>query len=154
QDHAENIRVERRGIAFRGLLRDRADLAFGAGIVHRDVETAKPCDDLVDQVAHFIVVANVGLDEGGVGTGAAQLGLESLALRFPAAGNDEAGTDLGKGQSGGATDACERSRDQNDRLVHCVIPPSMAATLGSYCGLEKDFVGRTAYLSGMERLWS
>jgi hypothetical protein len=30
QDHAENIRVERRGIAFRGLVRDRANLAFGA----------------------------------------------------------------------------------------------------------------------------
>jgi len=40
QDHAENIRVERRGISFRsfrGLVRDRANLAFGAGIVHRDI---------------------------------------------------------------------------------------------------------------------
>ena len=40
QDHAENIRVERRGIsfrAFRGLVRDRANLAFGASIVHRDI---------------------------------------------------------------------------------------------------------------------
>jgi hypothetical protein len=33
QDHAENIRVERCGIAFRGLVRDRANLAFGASIV-------------------------------------------------------------------------------------------------------------------------
>ena len=37
QDYAENIRVERRGIAFRGLVRDRANLAFGAGFVHRDI---------------------------------------------------------------------------------------------------------------------
>ena len=161
QDHAENIRVERRGIAFRGLVRDRANLAFGAGIVHRDIETAKPCDGLVDQVADFIVAANVGLDEGGFGTQAAQLALESLALRFPATGNDEAGTVLGKGQSGGAADACEGARDQDDRLFHCATPfrpadtdntfdnqglsidrpTSMAATLGSHCGLEKDFVG-------------
>src|SRR3989449_1956055 len=141
QDHAEDVRVERRGIAFRALARDRANLAFGAGIVHRDIETAKPCDGLVDQVADFIVAANVGLDEGGFGTQAAQLGFESLALRFPAARNDDAGTVLGKGQSGGSTDACEGSRDQNDGLIHCATPPSMAATLGSYCGLEKDFVG-------------
>ncbi|MDB5406509.1 MAG: hypothetical protein JWL84_1421, partial [Rhodospirillales bacterium] len=43
KNHAENIRVERRGIAFRALVRDRANLAFGPGIVHRDIETAKPC---------------------------------------------------------------------------------------------------------------
>ena len=42
QNHAENIGVERRGIALRGLLGDRADLAFGAGIIHRDIEAAKP----------------------------------------------------------------------------------------------------------------
>src|SRR2546428_435476 len=41
QDHAEDVRVERRGIAFRGLVRDRANLAFGAGIVHRD-RAARP----------------------------------------------------------------------------------------------------------------
>src|SRR4029453_7809090 len=63
QDHAENVRVERRGIAFRGLVRDGADLALGAGIVHCDIETAKPCDGLVDQIADFVVPANVGLDE-------------------------------------------------------------------------------------------
>src|SRR4029077_19714767 len=55
QDHAEYIRVERRGHAFRGLFRDRADLAFGAGVVDRDIETAKPREGLVDQVADFIV---------------------------------------------------------------------------------------------------
>src|SRR5207244_4394785 len=85
QDHAEDIRVERRGIAFRGLARDRANLAFGAGIVHRDIKTAKPCDGLVDQIVDFIVATNVGLDEGGFGTQLAQLGFESLALRFPTA---------------------------------------------------------------------
>jgi YD repeat-containing protein len=51
QDHAENVGLERRGKAFRGLVRDRADLAFGGGVVHRDIETAKPCDGLVDQSA-------------------------------------------------------------------------------------------------------
>jgi hypothetical protein len=55
QNHAENIGVERRGIAFRGLGGDRADPAFGAGIVHRDIETAKPFDGLVDESADVIL---------------------------------------------------------------------------------------------------
>src|SRR6185312_6356526 len=41
QDHAEDVRVERRGIAFRGLVPDRATLALRASVVHRDIETAK-----------------------------------------------------------------------------------------------------------------
>ena len=68
QDHAENVGLERRGKAFRGLIRDRADLAFGAGIVHRDIETAKPFDGLVDQSADVIVLADVGVDELGFRT--------------------------------------------------------------------------------------
>src|SRR4029077_20092335 len=101
-----------------------------AGIVHCDIETAKPCDGLVDQVADFVVAANVGLDEDGVGIQAAQLGLESLALRFPAARNDEACTVRGKGESGGAADACEGSCDQNDWLAHCA-PPSDRSMQGT-----------------------
>jgi hypothetical protein len=58
---------------------------LSTAIVHRDIETAKPCDGLVDRVADFLAAANVGLDEDGFGTQAAQLGFESLALRFPAA---------------------------------------------------------------------
>src|SRR6202043_4236763 len=58
QDYAENVRVERRGVAFRGLVRNRANLAFGASIVHCDIETAKPCDGLVDQSAYVILPAN------------------------------------------------------------------------------------------------
>src|SRR5260370_34477453 len=34
QGHAENIRVERRGVALRGLVRDRADLSFGGSIIN------------------------------------------------------------------------------------------------------------------------
>src|SRR5260221_491747 len=68
QDHAENIGVERRGIAFRGLVRDRATLAFGAGIIYRDIETAKPRDGMVNQSADLILLADVGVDELGLRT--------------------------------------------------------------------------------------
>jgi hypothetical protein len=79
---------------------------------------AKPRDGFVDQVADLNVAANVGLDEGGLGTQAVPLGFESLALRFPAAGNYEARTVLGIRQSGRAAYACEGSRDQNGYLIH------------------------------------
>src|SRR6267154_3684725 len=87
QDHAENIRVEGRGIAFRGLVRDRADLAFGAGIVHRDIDTAEPCDGLVHQSADLIVLADVGVDELGLRTERAQLLDERLAGLITPTGN-------------------------------------------------------------------
>jgi hypothetical protein len=68
QDDAENIGLERRGKAFRGLIGDRADLAFRRSVVHRDIETAKPCDGRVDQCADVILFADVGVDELGLGT--------------------------------------------------------------------------------------
>jgi hypothetical protein len=79
QNHTENIRVERRGIAFRGLLRNRANLAFGASIVQRDIETAKPCDGFVDQCADVTLLADIGVDELGLRTESAQLLGERLA---------------------------------------------------------------------------
>ena len=48
--------------------RDRADLAFGGGVVHRDIETAKPCDGLIDHGADVILLAHVGVDELGLRT--------------------------------------------------------------------------------------
>ena len=66
QDHAEDVRVERRGVGVRGLVGDRADLAFGAGVVDRDIESAEPGDGLVDQSADIVLVADVGVDELGL----------------------------------------------------------------------------------------
>src|SRR6202051_569698 len=118
QDHAENIRVERRGIAFRSLVRDRANLAFGAGIVHRDIETAKPWDGLVDQSADVILLADVGVDELGLRTERAQLLDERLAGLITPAGNDHLRALLGEGDGGGATDASQSAGDQYDWVTH------------------------------------
>src|SRR3984893_4001252 len=120
QDHAENIRVERRSIAFRGLVRDRANLAFGAGIVHRDIETAKPCDGLVDQSADVILLADVSVDELGLRTERAQLLNERLAGLFTPTGNDHLRALLGEGD-GGATDAGQGASDQHYWVAHLLI---------------------------------
>src|SRR6267378_3240660 len=54
-------------------VRDRTNLPFSGGIVHRDIETAKAGDGLVDQRAHVFLLADVGVDELGLGTERAQL---------------------------------------------------------------------------------
>src|SRR6202022_173251 len=118
QDHSENIRVERRGITFRGLVRDRANPAFGAGIVHRDIETAKPCDGLVDQSADVILLADVGVDELGLRTQRAQLLGERLAGLITPTGNDHLRALLGEGDGGGATDAGQGAGDQDYWVAH------------------------------------
>ena len=121
QDHAENIRVEGRGVAFRGLVGDRANLAFGAGVVHRDIEAAKPCDGLVDQSADVIVLAHVGVDELGLRTERAQLLNERLSGLITPAGNDDVGALLGEGEGGGAADAAESAGDQDNWVAHMLI---------------------------------
>src|SRR3981081_998108 len=88
QDHAENVGLECRGKAFRGLVRNRTNLAFGGGVVHRDIETAKPCDGLVDQSADVIFLADVSVDELGFRTERAQLLDERLAGLIAPTGDD------------------------------------------------------------------
>ena len=105
QDHAENVGLERRGKAFRGLIRDRTNLAFGGGIVHRDIETAKPCDGLVDQSADVIFLADVGVDELGLRTERAQFLDKRLAGFIAPTGNHHLGALLGEGDGSGAPDA-------------------------------------------------
>ncbi len=111
QDHAENIGVERRGIAFRGLICDRAHLALGASIVHCDVETAKPRDGLVDQIADVFVLADVGVDELGLRTKGAQLVDERLAGLITATCNHHPRALFGESNGGGAADSRESSGD-------------------------------------------
>src|SRR6202020_2242631 len=105
--------VERRGIALCGLVCDRANLAFGAGVVHPDIETAKPCDGLVDQSADVILLANIGVDELGLRTERAQLLSERLADLVTPAGDNDFCALLGEGDGGGAADAGGSAGDQD-----------------------------------------
>ncbi len=105
QDDAEHVGVEGRGVALRGLVRDRTDLAFGAGIVHRDIETAEPCDDLVDQSADVILLADVGVDERGLRPKLAQFLSERFAGLVAPTRNHHRCALLGKGDGGGTADA-------------------------------------------------
>jgi hypothetical protein len=114
QDHAENVGLERRRKAFRGLVGNRTDLTFGRSVVHCDIEAAKPCDGLVNQCTDVILLANVGVDELGFGTRRAQLFNKGLAGLVTPAGNDHLRAFFGEGHGGGATDAGQGASDQDD----------------------------------------
>src|SRR5258707_14571595 len=122
EQHAQYIGVEGSGVALGGLIDDEARLALGPGSVDGGVDPTEAGHRLIEQVAHLVIVTYVGLDERSFGAEAAKLGLESLAFGLAAAGDDDSGAVLGKGDGGCATYACEGSSDQNDWPFHRVAP--------------------------------
>ena len=115
QEHAEDVGVERRGIAFRSLLRDRAGFTFGAGIVHRDIETSEALDSAVDETTDIVFLAHVCLDEFGFGTERAQLANQFLAGIRLSPGNNNAMARFRERDRRCAANAREGSSDENDR---------------------------------------
>jgi hypothetical protein len=105
--HPQNIGLEGGGKALRGLVRDRTDLSLGGGVVHGDVETAKPRYGLVDHVAYVILLANIRVDELGFRAERAQLLHERLAGLVPSTGDNHLRALLGESHRGGAADTCE-----------------------------------------------
>ena len=102
--------------------RNWADRTFGGGVVHRDIETAKPCEGFIDHGADVILLANIGVDELGLRTERAQLFNERLAGLITPTGNDHVGTLLGESDGGGATDAGGAAGDQDDwEVAHILI---------------------------------
>jgi hypothetical protein len=114
QEHAENIGVERRGVAFRGLVRDRAGFTLGASVVHRDIEAPEALDRAVDETADIAFLAHIGLDEFGFGTERAEFANQRPAGIRLSPGNNNAMASLCERDGRCATYACERSCDQHD----------------------------------------
>src|SRR5262249_32782516 len=100
------------------LICDGSGLALGARIVHSDIQVAEPCDGPVNQVADVVVVTDVDADELRFRAQPLQFGDERLAGVLVASCDDQAGALLGKSGSGGACDAGQSARDQNDGGVH------------------------------------
>src|SRR6266446_5808019 len=114
QEYAENIGVERRGIAFRGLLRDRAGFAFGAGIIDRDIETPEALDGAVDETTDIVFLAHIGLDEFGFGTERTELANQCLTGIRLAPRNNNAIARFRERDRRSAADAREGPSDEND----------------------------------------
>ena len=112
EQRAEHVGLERGGKAFRGLVRDRTARAFGAGVVHGDIETTKPRDGLIDHVEGVILLAHVGVDELSLRTEGAQFIDERLAGLLTPASDDDFCSLPGEGDGGGAPDACQSAGNQ------------------------------------------
>ena len=136
EQRAEHIGVEGGGIAFRGLVRDRAGSAFGAGIVHCNIEAPEALDGPVDQGADVIFLADVGIDELGLRTKTAQLLSQRFAGLIAPTGNDNFRAPLGEGDGGGAPDTGKSTCDQDDGVTHgsspswCGVGPKMSSPEG------------------------
>src|SRR6266478_430517 len=114
QEYAENIGVERRGIAFGGLLRDRAGFTFGAGIIDRDIETPEALDGAVDETTDIVFLAHIGLDEFGFGTERTELANQCLTGIRLAPRNNNAIARFRERDRSSAADAGEGTSDEND----------------------------------------
>src|SRR5882757_466420 len=119
---AQHVGIERSGIALSGLIDDEAGLTFGAGDVDGYVEAAEAGHGLVDQAADFIIVTYVGLDKDAFPPYPLEFNFEGLTLSGTAAGNNQTSADLGECHCGGATDAGQGTCDEDDGLVHDLIP--------------------------------
>jgi hypothetical protein len=97
EQHAEHVGVEGGRVAFGGLLRHGAWLAFGAGVVDRHVKPAEAGHGLVHQVADLVFMANVSADEFSLNAEGTELQGQGLSLLVAAAGDNYPGALLGEG---------------------------------------------------------
>jgi hypothetical protein len=109
---------------FDGGVLDNAELAFDAGIVHGNIETAESRDRFVDKVADLVFVRNVGPNELCLGAKRFQLRDKGLPLVVVAAGHDHIGAFAGVCHSSGTADAGEGAGNENNLLSH-LFPSTM-----------------------------
>jgi hypothetical protein len=104
---------------------DDAELAFDAGIVHGNVETAESRDRFVDKVAHLVFLLNIGPHELCLGAKRPQLSDKVLPRVVVATGHDNVRAFAGECHSSGATDAGEGAGNENNLSSH-VFPSASA----------------------------
>ena len=126
----EHIGVEGGGIGVGGLLRHRAGLAFGAGVVDRRVQAAEARDGPIDQVPHVVLVANIRAEEFDFSAECAQLSRELLAGFLVATGDNDAVAFPRESKSRRAPDSSQRAGDQDNRGTHSAAPSDLAGPEG------------------------
>jgi hypothetical protein len=103
---------------FDGGILDGAELAFDAGVVHGNVETAESGDRSVDEVADVVLPLNVGPNELCLGAQRSKLSDKGLPVVVVAAGDDDIGAFASECHSSGAADAGEGAGNENNLLSH------------------------------------
>src|ERR1700740_2261273 len=128
QEYAHNVGVVDGLEVFDGAVLNRAGLAFKAGGVDGNVETAKSRDCLVDKVADLVFLRNVSPNEFCFGPKRFQLSDKGLAFVVVAAGHDHIGAFARECHGSGATDAGEGAGNENNLLSH-LFPSAMRRAL-------------------------
>ena len=95
---------------------EQAELALGAGIVERDMQSPEGADGLCDERDDVILSGDIGLHEQGASTGRSNLTGNLFSLGNAAAGDDHIRAFFGKGDGGGFANAGGASSDE-DSLV-------------------------------------
>jgi hypothetical protein len=103
---------------FDGGVLDDAELAFDAGVVHGNVETAESRDRFVDEVADVVLLLDVGPNELCLGAKRSQLRDKVLPRVVVAARHDHIGAFAGECHSSGAPNAGEGAGNENNLLSH------------------------------------
>ena len=119
---AEYIGLEHPCIAVGCLLGQWAGFSFGAGIVDRDIQSAKAPDSLFDKVAHVVFVTHVRQNEYSFSAKTMKFVFECLALGLAPAGYNDRCAFFGKGKCRSTTDAGQSAGDEDDWSVHNRCP--------------------------------
>src|SRR6266851_4602815 len=122
QERAENVGVEGGSVAFGGLLRYRARLAFGTGGVDSHIQATKPRASLIDQATHIVFVANIGPHKFSFRAEFAELASQLLALFLVSPGNNNACAFSREGKCRGPANTRQRAGDQNNWCSHFSSP--------------------------------
>jgi len=100
-----------------------ADLAFGTSVVHRDIETAEPCDVLRRGCGRHLL-PDIGLDELRLRTERVQFSTGARPALVTPTGNDDLRALLGKGEGGAPFLIPVRLRDKTTGL--CMASPGFS----------------------------
>src|SRR6266851_6826562 len=118
QQRAEHVGVEGRCVALGTLRRYGARFAFSAGSIDGHIQATKPCDRLVNQAAHLVLVAHIGAKKLGFGSQLAEFSNQLLALGVVPARSNDASAFAREGECCGTSNTCECASNQHHGLLH------------------------------------
>jgi hypothetical protein len=99
----------------------RGRLAFGSGVVDRNIATTEARTRLIDQASHIVFVAHVGTPIFGFRSQGADFGNQCFASFVTSTRDNDARTVFREGQGCGSPNSCESSSDQNDLAAHWTL---------------------------------
>src|SRR5712692_10532053 len=124
EECAENVGIEGRRVALRGLLRHRTGVAFGSGSVNSHIQATEARHGLIDQVSYVVLVAYIGIHVFRLRVESAELSHQIMAGFVASTRDNDARTLFREGQGGSSSNARQGASDQNNGGIHGETPCS------------------------------